>query len=161
MRKAVLFFAAFVCWILLILPAEAQSVFLGVLVSLLTAFIFGNFFAEKPAKFLQLERWAWFIYYIPVFLYYMIRANFDVLYRVLHPALPIKPGIVKVKTRLKSPAARAALCNSITLTPGTLTVDIADEFLYIHWINVKSVETDKATKLIVERFENILERIFE
>jgi len=90
----------------------------------------------------------------------MILANLDVMYRVLHPALPIKPGIVKAKTRLTSKFARTMLANSITLTPGTLTVDIEGENLYIHWINVKSADVEEATKIIVEKFEKILEEIF-
>ncbi|MFH1352525.1 MAG: Na+/H+ antiporter subunit E, partial [bacterium] len=93
--------------------------------------------------------------------YHMILANFDVMYRVLHPLMPINPGIVKVKTRLKSKSGRAALCNSITLTPGTLTVDICGEYLYIHWINVKSQDVEEAGRKIVEKFERILEKVFE
>jgi multicomponent Na+:H+ antiporter subunit E len=93
----------------------------------------------------------------------MIKANFDVAYRVVHPKLPIKPGIVKVKTRLKSDTGLTFLANSITLTPGTMSVDIDREngYLYIHWINVKSADVEKATEIIVSRFEKILEKIFE
>jgi multicomponent Na+:H+ antiporter subunit E len=90
-------------------------------------------------------------------------ANIDVAYRVLHPALPIKPGIVKVKTSLKTDTALTFLANSITLTPGTMSVDIDTDngFLYVHWINVKDKDVEAATKIIVERFENILAKIFE
>ena len=93
----------------------------------------------------------------------MIKANFDVAYRVVHPKLPIKPGIVKVKTKLKSDTGLTFLANSITLTPGTMSVDIDREngYLYIHWINVKSTDVEKATEIIVSRFEKILEKIFE
>jgi multicomponent Na+:H+ antiporter subunit E len=93
----------------------------------------------------------------------MIKANFDVAYRVVHPKLPIKPGIVKVKTRLKSDTGLTFLANSITLTPCTMSVDIDREngYLYIHWINVKSTDVEKATEIIVSRFEKILEKIFE
>jgi len=100
--------------------------------------------------------------YIPVLFYYMLLANLDVVYRVIHPKMPIRPGIVRVKTTLKSESAKAALANSITLTPGTLSVDITeDNHLYIHWINVKSTEEEEATKRIVLRFENILKKIFD
>jgi multicomponent Na+:H+ antiporter subunit E len=76
--------------------------------------------------------------------------------------MPINPGIVKIKTRLKTDAGITALANSITLTPGTLTVDLTDDgFLYVHWINVKSTDTEEATRLIAERFEYFLEKIFE
>jgi multicomponent Na+:H+ antiporter subunit E len=77
--------------------------------------------------------------------------------------MPINPGIVKIKTRLKSEAALTFLANSITLTPGTLCVDIEKDegVLYIHWINVKNKDIIKATEHISERFEKIIEKVFE
>jgi multicomponent Na+:H+ antiporter subunit E len=97
-----------------------------------------------------------------VLFYYMLIANLDVVYRVIHPKMPIKPGIVKVKTRLQSESGRTALANSITLTPGTLTVDITDDgFLYIHWINTQATGIEEASKRIVSRFETLLEKIFD
>ena len=86
----------------------------------------------------------------------------QVVYLVLHPDMPIKPGIVKVKTKLKSESGVTALANSITLTPGTLTVDVVNENeLYVHWLVVESADVDKATEIIVSRFESILKRIFD
>jgi multicomponent Na+:H+ antiporter subunit E len=76
--------------------------------------------------------------------------------------MPIHPGIVKIKTSLKTDSGITALANSITLTPGTLTVDLTDDgYLYIHWINVKSDEVEAATQLIAEKFEWYLKKIFE
>ena len=76
--------------------------------------------------------------------------------------MPIRPGIVKIKTSLTSESAITALANSITLTPGTLTVDLTDDgTLYVHWINVRSDDVDEATRMIARRFEYFLERIFE
>ena len=69
---------------------------------------------------------------------------------------------MKIKTRLKSESAITALANSITLTPGTLTVDLTDDgYLYVHWINVKSKDTEEATRMIAQKFEYFLEKIFE
>ena len=94
-----------------------------------------------------------------------MKANLDVVYRALHPKMPIKPGIVKIKTNLKTDSGITALANSITLTPGTLTVDLTrqgeDNFLYVHWINVKSSDIEQATEFIARRFEWFLMRIFE
>jgi multicomponent Na+:H+ antiporter subunit E len=91
----------------------------------------------------------------------MAKANFDVAYRVLHPKMPIAPGIVKVKTKLKSEMGKVFLANSITLTPGTFTIDLKDEFLYIHWIYVRYKDVDKATQNIVSLFEKYLIKIFD
>ena len=100
-----------------------------------------------------------FIYFF-VFTLELLKANFDVARRVLSPSLPINPGIVEVKTKLKSKIGRLALANSITLTPGTLTVDIKDDSLFIHWIDVTSTDIKGATKKIVENFEKYLEVIY-
>jgi len=82
--------------------------------------------------------------------------------RVLNPKLPIRPGIVKVKTSLRSPMARMILANSITLTPGTFIVDIKEEYLYVHWIEVRGDgNADEATQMIASGFENILKKIYE
>ena len=84
-------------------------------------------------------------------------------YLVIHPNLPIKPGIVKIKTNLKTDAGLTMLANSITLTPGTMTVDINKEKgeMYIHWIDVKTTDVDEATEEIGGRFEKIIKEIFE
>lgn len=105
----------------------------------------------------------WFFFYIPVFIWECLKANLEGAWRVAHPSLPIRPGIVKVKTTLKSDTGLTFLANSLTLTPGTMTVDIDRErgFLYVHWVDVKSEDIDKATELLVRRFERILKRIFE
>jgi len=68
----------------------------------------------------------------------MTKANVDVAYRVITGK--IRPGIVRIDSGLKGSLAQAMLANSITLTPGTLTVDVDDSgetgVYYIHWINV-------------------------
>jgi multicomponent Na+:H+ antiporter subunit E len=133
----------------------------GVIVVLLGTILFGGYFTKKPVKFLQIHRLLWLIIYIPVFIWYMLRANIDVAYRVLHPERPIKPGIVKIKTILKTDVAKVFLANSITLTPGTMTCEIDGEHLYIHWIWVQTAHEDKASRIIAHPFEKYLRRIFE
>jgi len=98
-----------------------------------------------------------------MFLWECLKANIDVMLRVLNPRLPINPGIVKIRTTLKSDTGLTFLANSITLTPGTFCIDIDAEkgMLYIHWIDVKTQDIDKATQEIAGKFENILKRIFE
>ncbi len=140
-----------------------QHIVTGVFVSALVAYLTGDFFLKRPHLFAHAPRYLWFLYYVPIFIWECFKANIDVAYRVIHPDMPIHPGIVKVKTSLKSDTALTFLANSITLTPGTLSIDIDREngFLYVHWIEVREKDTEKATKLVVERFERILKRIFE
>lgn len=92
-------------------------------------------------SFLNPFRWVIFlVYLIGPFFYYMTKANIDVALRVITGN--IKPGIVKIETGLQSDLGIALLASSITLTPGTLTVDIDEQTnaLYIHWINVANKE---------------------
>jgi multicomponent Na+:H+ antiporter subunit E len=95
-----------------------------------------------------------------VFLVSLLKSNLDVALRVIKPIIPINPGIVHVKTKLKSPLARLILANSITLTPGTLTVETSGEDFYIHWIDVQAADERGATEAIVRNFEKYLEVIF-
>jgi len=161
--KIILFILAFLVWMGLSWPPQWQEILAGVAVSLLVAFLTGDMFLEKPRQLKDVRRCLWFLYYLPVLAWECLKANLDVAYRVAHPRLPIKPGIVKVKTVLKSDSGLTFLANSITLTPGTLTVDIDREegVLYIHWIYVRERDMEEATRLIVTKFERILQRIFE
>ncbi|MDO8603175.1 MAG: Na+/H+ antiporter subunit E [Candidatus Omnitrophota bacterium] len=161
--RLVLFIVGFIVWSLLTWPLDFQHLVAGLAVAALVAFITGDLFSRRPYYFGHITRYIWFCYYVPVFLWECLKANIDVALRVLNPKLPINPGIVKVKTTLKSDAGLTFLANSITLTPGTLCVDIDAEkgILYIHWIDVKTQDTDKATELIVRPFEKVLKKIFE
>jgi multicomponent Na+:H+ antiporter subunit E len=67
-------------------------------------------------------------------MYQIIIANIDVAKRALSPSMPIDPRIITFKTILRSDVARTTLANSITLTPGTVTVDIIDDVFYVHAI---------------------------
>lgn len=161
--RIVLFIVGFIVWCLLNWPVDLTHIILGIIVSLFASTITSDLFAQKASKVHHITRYLWFLCYIPVFLWECLKANLDVAYRVTHPGLPIKPGIVKVKTTLKTDTGLTFLANTITLTPGTMSVDIDREngFLYIHWINVKSQDTEMATQIIVKKFEGILKRIFE
>ena len=161
--KILLFLLGFIIWILLNWVPDTQHIVIGLFVSIFVAYIAGDLFVKRTHLFMHPARYLWFLYYVPVFIWECFKANIDVAYRVIHPNLPIRPGIVKVRTTLCSDTALTFLANSITLTPGTLTVDIDKEngILYIHWIDVKYEDIDRATGLIVERFERILKRIFE
>lgn len=165
MRKSqiILFVFAFLIWSFLTWPLDLQHFLVGTLVCGFVSFMTGDMFVKRPRVFRHPSRYLWFLYYVPLFIWECIKANIDVAYRVAHPNLPINPGIVKVKTNLKSDTALTFLANSITLTPGTMSVDIDREngFLYIHWIDVKDKDIQKATEIIVKTFEDVLRRIFD
>lgn len=161
--RAILFFLALLVWMGLTWPPDLQHLSVGIFVALFVAFMTGDLFVKRPYMFKRIRKYIWFLYYIPIFLWECFKANIDVALRVSHPDVPIHPGIVKVKTNLRSDTGLTFLANSITLTPGTLSVDVDREggFLYVHWIDVKDEKVEAATKLVAQRFEKILREIFE
>jgi multicomponent Na+:H+ antiporter subunit E len=161
MRTLVAILFSYAVWLLLTWTTNWQHLVTGAAVSVLVGLIFGRAFVQDTAKLFQPRRWFWAMVYGWVFLWELIKANLDVAYRVIHPRMPIKPGIVKVRTRIRSEMGRVFLANSITLTPGTFTIDIKDDVLYIHWIYVRQTDLEKASEIIVKPFESLLIKIFD
>ncbi len=153
----------FVLWLLLTWSLDLQGVIAGAIIAVLFAVLLSGLLPQRVERLFSPVRWFWALAHLVSLGFWIIVANLDVLYRVVHPNLPIRPGIVKVKTSLKSDEAKTFLANSITLTPGTLTVDIVDDWLYVHWINVhENIEdTEAITRDIAGRFEVTLRRVFD
>ena len=91
------------------------------------------------AKWLLLT-FARFVLYLPWFILEVVLANLHVAYLVLHPKMPIDPSLVEFDTSLKSEVAQVLLAQSITLTPGTVTVDATDGRFLVHCLSAKSRE---------------------
>lgn len=161
MRYLTFFILSLVFWLLLTFRISVQNVIVGSIASLICTLIFARYFFENTGKLINPRRWYWFLVYLAVFIWSCIKANFDVAYRVLHPRMPIKPGIVKVRTTLKSEFARMLLANSITMTPGTLTVDIIGDDYYIHWIYIRSRDPETYTSMITGVFEKYIKNFAE
>jgi len=137
----------------------------GAILSLIVGFIARTIFIKDSFRMANPVRWITFLAYIigPFFIA-MAKANIDVAYRVLTGK--INPGIVKISPNLKTDLGITLLANSITLTPGTLTVDIDEDKndLYIHWINVKKEAITKKPvdcKYICSNFTDWIRRIAE
>jgi len=168
MNRLALFVLLLLFWVLLTWPAETpgpaylQDLGVGLAVALLVTWIVGETTGERAVLWLDPRRYAWGLVYLCVLAAYVVKANVEVAYRVMHPRMPIRPGIVRVKTRLRGAAARTVLGNSITLCPGTLTVDVwEDGTMIVHWIYVRSPDEQEAGRQIIGRFEPLLEKIFE
>ncbi len=148
-------------WIALTGSTDPQELTAGFVVAVVVAALAGGEpFSPASLKIFQPRRLAYAVAYVPYMAWAIVRSNLDVARRVVSPKMPIRPGIVTVKTRLKSPVGRLVLANSITLTPGTLTVDVCGDELCIHWIDVHAEDIEGATKEIVSGFERFLEVIF-
>lgn len=149
----------FLFWLGLNLKLDTEVLVVGAVISVIAAvfLVRGSVFDQVrlgPKALVHGIAWIF------VFLVELIKSNIDVMFRVVTPQVRINPAIVEVKTKLKSPLGRLALANSITLTPGTLTVDTDGETLYIHWIDASSTDVEGATEAIVKKFEKHLEVAF-
>jgi len=155
-----LFFFLIIIWLTLTTTFQWQELCVGIFTSLVLALFLNKNYIELGLPSLTIKKIAFIIVYIIVLFIEIIKANFDVAYRVIHPKMPIKPGVVVIKTALKQDIAKLILANSITLTPGTFTLDIEGDKLLIHWIYVRSEGIEESTKNIGERFEKYLKVIF-
>jgi len=148
-------------WLCLTTSFKTEELFTGISISFLLALFLVGTYAKLGFPAFTLRRFFYFLVYIFVLIIEIIKANLDVAYRVLSPRMPIKPGIVLIKTKLKQDIAKLILANSITLTPGTFTLDIIGDTLLIHWINVRASDPEKSTEIIGRKFEKYLIEIFK
>ncbi len=141
------FFVAFLLWAALTVPWQPLQLAAGIPVAVVGAFLVrpllpAGFSGIGPAQILG------FLLFVPVFLWEMIRANLQIARVVLHPGLPIRPRLLRARTRLASDGGKTILANAITLTPGTLTVDVDDEGLLIHCVAPSAAEEETPEKLL-------------
>lgn len=161
MNYVLVFILNLIVWYAVTWNFEPANLLAGALVSAFVTAIFGKEFPYHPKKAFQVKRYIAFIKFLFIFLRQMFKANILMAYRVLSPGPPIKPGVVKMPLYLKSPLGRTIMANSITLAPGTFTMDIAEDFLYIHWIYVTTEDPAKTEELICGNLQKILKEVFE
>lgn len=154
------FLVLYLLWIALA-GIAVEELLVGALVSLIIAYLirdtsvynFGFTIITSTIKFVFM--------YLPLFIWKLIAANISLAKIVLDPKLPINPGFVTISTGLKGDTSKLILANSITLTPGTLTVDVDDNELLIHWVDVQGENKNEHFKHIASGFEKTLGGIVE
>lgn len=132
--------AMFSFWILLSGEFTFILITSGIVASLIVAYLSHDIFIGKPDIKVETRRVFKFIKYLPWLVWKVILANFEIAYLVLHPKMLIDPQIIRFETDLKTDLGIVTLANSITLTPGTITVEANKEEFVIHAIWQKSVE---------------------
>lgn len=147
-------------WVLLNGSIALSTLLVGVIVAGAIVLFFSGSLSFLSGHRLTPDALIATVFYIGYFLKELVKANLQMARIVLSPSLPINPAIVKVRTKLTNPVGRLLLANSITLTPGTLSVEIRDEFLYIHWVDATSTDIEEATQEIVAGFEKYLEVMY-
>ncbi len=149
-------------WLLMVGTFDPAELSIGLIIAVLTAWL------SKPhLHILDAIKWhpaiaLYVLVYVGVFLWALLRSNLDVAARVLSPRLPINPAIVEVETHLRSDLGKLLLANCITLTPGTLTVDVFADRLQIHWIDsTPGRDMTHATASIAAQFEYYLSKFIK
>jgi len=156
-QQAAVFCAVFVLWLLLAGSLDAGEAGAGVLVALLVTLAARPYAAMFAGIRLQAAAPWHLAAYLAAFLVALIKANLDMARMVLSPSLPIRPALVEVKTGLESPLGRLILANSISLTPGTLTVDVNGDRILVHWVDAPpDADLESTTRAIAAHFERHL-----
>ncbi len=156
----------FATWILLTGRLSAASLALGLLGIVLATLLFGQMFLPGVSGHSVpdlMRRVVAVLGLVPMFLVQAARAAVKLAYMALQPKLGFQPGVVRVPTTLKSSAAITLLANLVTLSPGTLTleVDYDERCYYIHCIDVRRLAGRTGRRDLIARYEAPLRRIFE
>jgi multicomponent Na+:H+ antiporter subunit E len=147
-------------WVLFTWSLEPRFLLIGVAFSLLVSLLTYSLFIEQEeaARRTLLPRIHFLVVYLAVLIFQMYVASFKVLWSILRGR--INPGVVHFRTRLSSDIARVALTNSITLTPGTITLDLDEDHLIVHWLDARTTHSKYAGELVKGVYERILKRIW-
>ncbi|MFB6103897.1 MAG: Na+/H+ antiporter subunit E [Halobacteriaceae archaeon] len=117
--------------------AIIRELVLGLVIGTPLAFGFRRLYADRLDLWRALRAVPYAVLYVAAFLRELLTANVDVARRVLAPSMPLEPDVIVIPLRVETDLAVTTIANSITLTPGTLTMDHdpAENALYVHAID--------------------------
>ena len=144
----------FILWLILNGRADAEVMLIGAAIAFMLNFFITRvtriqFAVITPLALIKLL--PGLLLYAAVLVIEIIKANFAIIKLVLAHDIDVEPCIVRLKTKLKSRTARVALANSITLTPGTISVNLSGNDILVHALN-----HDFAKGLYNSTFERLL-----
>jgi len=152
------FLFLFLIFLMLTFPFDYQEVIAGFIASLAVTLMFRgmfSFFSFRKPLLLSLMHMSAYLFFL---LFEILKANLQVAKIVLSPRISVESSIVSFKTELESDFGRSVLANSITLTPGTLSVEIKDDRLFIHCLNTAGISEENAYEKIAKPFEDKIKR---
>lgn len=142
-------------WMSLSVSFDASTFIIGFLLGMLMIWIMKGFL---PGRFYMHVVWAAIKLFI-LFLKELMLANIQVLYLIVQPSMPIKPAIFALPTVLEKDWEITLLSNLISLTPGTLVIDVSEDskILYIHALNYG--DADDTINSIKNTFEKAIQEV--
>ncbi len=144
----------FIFWLLLSGKTTLFFLVSGAVASLLVAYMSHDLLIGKTDIRMGFIRILRFIKYLPWLLWQVVLSNIDLVYRTLHPKMPISPGIVSFKNEFKTEMGMVILANSITLTPGTVTIEVNEKEFIVH-----AIAHDVADSLISGEMQERVKKI--
>ena len=134
LTTALMLIAAWLLW-----SGHAEPLLLGLgLVSVLTVLAI----TRRMDRFSESEGDEYpglgFLLYLPWLVWQMFKSNLDVARIILNPRLPISPRLIRVPANQKTETGQAIYANSITLTPGTISLDVRDNQILVHALTEES-----------------------
>ncbi len=146
----------FAFWLMLTGSFAPPDLVLGAALSVLLAIWAVRFLWPDDAPVVSATQALRFVLYIPRLLASVLLAAIQVAEVVLDPRMPIRPSIIGHRVVFTRAVSRAAFANSITLTPGTLTVDVDEDTFYIHCLAERF-----AHEIATGELERRISRVFE
>lgn len=131
----------FVFWILLSGELHFILILSGIISSLLVSYWSHDLLIGNADIKLEAVRVIRFIKYLPWLLWQIVLSNIDLVYLTLHPKLPIDPRMISFKNEYKTDMGKVTLANSITLTPGTVTIEVNKDEFIVHAISKESAKS--------------------
>ncbi len=140
-KNIILLLLLFAFWLILSPSVSLQSVIIGIIVSILVVLYSQDVvFSEEEVTIYAISKLRIFIRYLFTLLWEIVKANIDVAKVVLSPKMPISPSFIKVHAVFKNDVNKVIYANSVTLTPGTLTVDVRGDEYIIHALTDAAAE---------------------
>ena len=120
--------ALFVMWVILSGKFNPFHLGLGLVLSFCVAWVNSGHSPFVP----RFRLWGKILWYLPWLFTRIVYSSLHLTKLILHPRLPIRPRLIRYESTLQEPPAVVLLGNSITLTPGTITVEINGRVLLVH-----------------------------
>ena len=136
-----MFFILLLLWLVFNGRFTVEILLVGAVVSGALTFFWHKLFRTRRFTLMPTPKMVWrSLCYFGALVLEVIRCNLQVIRLILHPGEEIRPQLVTFRTNLKDDAHKVILANSITLTPGTITVGLQDDVLCVHGLDASFLE---------------------
>lgn len=160
MRFGISFVSLYALWIVFTASVDAFSLLTGALGSLTIAALTHDVFIARHEASIRafLPRPMLLLGFLAFLVYSMYLSSAHMLVALIRGKA--NPRVVHFRTRLKTDLARMVLANSITFTPGTITLDLNDDHLTVHWFLATTRHSRAAGDIVKGTFEDRLRRVW-